>query len=150
MSELNEDIVDIPEVVKPPVNIAKTSTQDLKATALTSTNSDTITRELVKRDEQVMIKITSTERDKSAVFVGLNGRGYNIPRDIWVKVPKAILGILDSAKITEYRVSADPKSNETASRTATEVSRFAVSSKPVEAPVAAPAAAPAGAKPPVK
>ncbi|MFA5027039.1 MAG: hypothetical protein WC713_04135 [Candidatus Methylomirabilota bacterium] len=149
MTELNEDILDVPAVEKPPVNIAKTSTQDLKATALTSSNSDTITRELVKRDEQVMIKITSTERDKSAVFVGLNGRGYNIPRDIWVKVPKAILGILDTAKITEYRVSADPKSNETASRTATDVSRFAVSSKPVESP-AAPAAAPAGAKPPVK
>jgi len=150
MSEMNEDIVDVPPVVKPPVNLTRSSTQQLKDTPITANNVDSVTREILKREEQVMLKINSTERDKSAVFVGINGRGYNIPRNTWTKVPKAILGILDVAKIREYHVNADPKSHENASITPQEVARFAVSSKPMETPVAPPPTAPAEAKHTVK
>jgi len=150
MSEMNEDIVDVPPVVKPPVNLTRSSTQQLKDTPITANNVDSVTRELLKRDDQVMLKINSTERDKSAVFVGIGGRGYNIPRNIWVKVPKAVLGILDNAKIREYRVNADPKRHENASITPQEVNRFAVSSKPMETPVAPLPTAPAEAKHTVK
>lgn len=146
MAGINEDILDIPSVEKPPVNIPKSSTQQLKDTPLNSMNTEAVTRELLKREEQVMIQINSTERDKFAVPVGVNGRLYNIPRDIWVKVPKSVLGVLNNAKIMEYKVMADPKRGETPSVNHQEVSRFAVSSKPVEVPPA-PAA---GTKPPAR
>jgi len=141
----DEPLMDIPKVEAPPVNIKKASIQELKDTTITSNNVDTVTRELLRRDTMVMLKINSTERDKHAVFVGLNGRCFNIPRDQWVKVPAAIAGVLDEAKITEYHVKMDPTKHDQAEVTPHEVQRFATSTKPVEEPTPAPAAAPAKA-----
>lgn len=143
----DEPLMDVPRVEAPPVNLKKASTQELKDATITSGNADSIIRELLKRDKMVMLKINSTERDKSAVFVGLNGRCYNIPRDQWVKVPAAVANVLDEAKITEYHVKMDPTKHDQAETTAHEVHRFATSVKPVEEP--APATAQA-VKPPVK
>lgn len=131
----DEIMPDVPPVEAPPVNVKKASTQELKATPLGTSNVESVTRELLARDKKVMLKINSTERDKHAVFVGVNGRAFNIPRDTWVTVPAAVVKILENSKTMEYHVKADPKTaGERASLNPQEVSRFAFSVKPVETP----------------
>lgn len=137
---MEEELLPVEKVEAPQVNLKKASLQELKDTPITSTNVAAITSEMLKREGKVMIMITSTERDKSAVVVGLNGRLINIPRDKWFAVDKAYLEVLDQCKMTEYQVLMDPNKHEQAQIIPREVSRFAVSSKPVEvAPVVAPA-----------
>jgi len=132
----NEDELEPAPVEKTPLNIPKATTAELKKTAITTENADAVTRELVKRDKMVMLKIQSTERDKSAVYVGINGRNWNIPRDIWVKVPSCVVAVLDEAKITQYSVMSDPKQKDHAEIESNEVSRFGMSTKSVEEPEA--------------
>jgi len=141
---MNEELLDTEGLPAPPINLAKSTDKDLKNIPINSSNAAAVTGEMLNRDDRVMVKINSTERDKHAVFVGINGRNWNIPRDVWCKVPRAVLGVLDNAKIREYSVKADPTKSAQAEVTSTEVSRFAVSSKPVETP--AEAAAPVVAK----
>jgi len=130
----NEDELEPAPVAPAPLNLAKATTSELKKTPITTTNADSVTRELVKRDKMVMLKIQSTERDKHAVFVGINGRNWNIPRDTWVKVPSCVVATLEEAKITQYAVMADPKQKDHAEIESNEVSRFGMSTKPVDEP----------------
>jgi len=130
----HEDELEIAPVAPAPVNLAKASTSELKKMPISTSNADSVTRELVKRDKMVMLKIQSTERDKSAVYVGINGRNWNIPRDTWVKVPAVVINVLENAKITQYAVMADPKQKDHAEIESSEVSRFGMSTKAVEEP----------------
>lgn len=134
-----------PKLKEAPINLSKTSTADLKAMKLTSENSDTVTKEMLRRDKMVMLKLQSTERDKGGQFVCLNGRSYMIPRDVWVKVPSAIVSVLEEAKITHYSVMADPSKGDSAKIESQETARFGMSTKPVEEPAPAAATKPATA-----
>ena len=125
----NDSPIEDTELSAPPVNLAKASDKEIRNIPLTSTNAQAVTAEMVKRDGMVMIKINSTDRDKHAVPIGLNGKIWNVPRDIWTKVPAALMGILDNAKIREYTVKADPTKSSQAEVTTNDVARFAVSSK---------------------
>lgn len=129
------DETEIPE----PVNVTKKTTEQLQKLALTSENNSAVTRELLKRDGRVQLKISSTERDKHAVTVTINGYLYNIPRDKWVVVPTAVIEVLDHASITEYTVKMDSKGASHAEIEQSEVNRFSMSTKPVEPVAPAPA-----------
>jgi hypothetical protein len=124
-----EEDISIPKVQ---VNLAKASTSELKKMPITSSNAITITKEILKREPKVMIKIASTERDKSPVFVGTNGHAYNIPRDKWFPVPKSVIGVLEHCRQTIYTVKADPSKSDNAEINSDEISRFSISTKPVE------------------
>lgn len=52
--------------------------------------------------KKIKIMIASTERDKEAVTVGVNGYHYNIPRDQWVEVPESVIEVLNNSKMTTY------------------------------------------------
>lgn len=112
------------------VNVTKAPTKDLHQMPITDKNNITITKEMLRREKKVRIKIASTDRDKHAVKVGLNGHTYLIPRDKWWDVPGAVLAVLDEAMITDYSVEMEGANRGKVS--VTEVSRFAVQSKPVD------------------
>lgn len=128
------------EIEEAPINATKAPTKELQQMPITHKNNITITKEMLKREKKVMIKIASTERDKHSVKVGLNGHTYLIPRDKWFAVPGAVLALLEEAHITEYSVELEgPNRGQV---TSSEVQRFGVQSRPVEeapAPDAKPA-----------
>lgn len=129
-----EELKDLPEA---PINLAKTPTAELKNTPITTTNSASITKEIQKREGKVMVMIASTERDKHAQFVSVNGRAYNIPRDKWWPVPMSVLNVLQNSKITEITIKADPSKNDKPVMELSEVNRFSLSVKSVEIPAPA-------------
>lgn len=118
------------DIEETPVNVTKAPTRDLHQTPITNKNNITITKEMLRREKKVRIKIASTERDKHAVKVGLNGHTYLIPRDKWWDVPGAVLSVLDEAMITDYSVELEGPNRGKVN--ISEVSRFAVQSRPVE------------------
>ena len=59
-------------------------------------------REVVSKQKKYKIMIPSTEREKDAVQVGINGYVYNIPRDKTVEVPEAVIEVLNNAVYTVY------------------------------------------------
>lgn len=120
------------------VNVAKAPTKELHQMPITNKNNITITKEMLRRMKKVNIKIASTERDKHAVKVGLNGHTYLIPRDKWFAVPGAVLAVLEEAQVTDYSVELEGPNRGQVN--ISEVSRFAVQSKPVEEPEAPKAA----------
>lgn len=123
------------DIEEAPVNAAKAPTKELHQMPITNKNNITITKEMLKREKKVMIKIGSTERDKHAVKVGLNGHTYLIPRDKWFPVPGAVLAVLEEAQITEYSVELEGPNRGQVN--ISETPRFGVQSKPVEEPEAA-------------
>ena len=125
------------EIEEAPINVAKAPTKELHQIPISNKNNITITKEMLKREKKVMVKIASTERDKHAVKVGLNGHTYQIPRDKWFAVPGAVLALLDEALVTDYSVELEGPNR--GKVTTSEVQRFGVQSKPVEeAPEAKP------------
>jgi len=135
--EANEEALEPAPVNAAPVNLAKSTPAQMKNTPINSSNSSSLTKEMLKREKKVMIKISSTERDKSAVFVAVNGVNRLIPRDKWFPIEPCFISALEEAKITEYSVKVDPNgSAEQAQVTTQEVGRFAISTKPVDEPAA--------------
>lgn len=130
---MNEEPIQSHEPKPAQINVAKATTEELKKSAMTPDSATSVTKEILKREEMYKIKINSTDRDKHAVFVGINGHAYNIPRDVFVTVPKSVLMALEEAKIKVYRVNADA-SKEKTEVTVSDVHRFAVSSEKVEKP----------------
>lgn len=137
MTESPLDDVKAVEEVK--INTAKASTKDLKNTPITPNNAQEITKELLKRDKKVQVYISSTERDKFAVPVGVNGRMFNIPRDTWVVVPSAVVKVLDNCIMTTYQTTDAKSGKDRGELSSAETKRFAVSVKPVEEPTPTPA-----------
>lgn len=58
--------------------------------------------DVLKKQKKVRIMIPSSEKERDAVQVGVNGYIYNIPRDVEVDVPEAVIEVLNNAKITSY------------------------------------------------
>ena len=126
---------ELEELPAAPVNLNKVPTAELKNIPMASNSAASVTKELLGREKMVLLKINSTEKDKKAQFVGINGHTYLIPRDKYVKVPVSVVAALEEAKITEYHVKSDPSGNaDGAEVTSSEVSRFGISTKPVEEP----------------
>lgn len=59
-------------------------------------------QDILSKQKKHRIAIPSTENDKTAVTVGINGYVYNIPRDIEVELPEDVIGILKNAHYTYY------------------------------------------------
>lgn len=57
----------------------------------------------IAKQPKVKIRIASTESDKSDVFVGVNGVGFLIMRDVDVEVPEAVYEVLNNAKQMLYK-----------------------------------------------
>ena len=131
---MNDEELEIPTVEPTAPKLDKMPTAKLKDTAISTKNSDSVTKELLKREKMVMLRLNSTERDKYAQYVGINGRNWQIPRDTWVKVPESVVACLEEAKITTYSVMADPKTKDHAEIESNEVSRFSFQSKAAEEP----------------
>ena len=62
----------------------------------------TRTKELLHSQKLITIEIPSTERDRSAVTVTVNGLAFNIPRDKPVQVPEAVVHVLENAKFSTF------------------------------------------------
>lgn len=62
------------------------------------------TRDLLKKQKHYLIKIPSTETQKEAVQVSINGYAFNLPRDKEVEVPQAVLNVLNDAVVTYYEL----------------------------------------------
>lgn len=86
------------------------------------------TRKILARQDKRVIMIPSSEKDKDAVPVGINGYVYNIPRDKWVEVPDSVCEVLENASITAYtqKKREEGEGNELI---ATDVRRFPFQSK---------------------
>ena len=128
---MSEDELEPTTIAPVEPNPTKAKTEKLRATALNDKNAMSITAEILKREKTVMLKLASTERDKHAQFVGINGKTWMIPRDVWVKVPESVVATLEESKITNYSVMSDPNKSDAARVDASETSRFSFQSKPV-------------------
>ena len=62
------------------------------------------TRRVLRAQKKRKIVIPSTEREKEAVVVSINGYVYNIPRDKEVEVPEGVIEVLRNARIKSYSV----------------------------------------------
>ena len=62
------------------------------------------TRRVLRAQKKRKIVIPSTEREKDAVVVSINGYVYNIPRDKEVEVPDGVIEVLRNARIKSYSV----------------------------------------------
>lgn len=131
---MNEEELEPKELAPAPINVARASTPELHKTAISSKNSTTMTKEMLNRDKKYIVTINSTEKDKGAVKVGINGYIYNIPRDKPVTVPYSVVKALEEAKIKEYHVKLDFKGGDKPAITSQEVSRFGFSSAPAPEP----------------
>lgn len=131
---MKEEELEPKELEPAPINTARASNKELHSAPIGSKNSSTITKEMLSREKKYILTINSTEKDKGAVFVGINGHAYNIPRDIPVTVPYSVVEALKEAKIKEFHVKLDPKGNDKPDISSQEVSRFGFSSAPVPEP----------------
>lgn len=57
----------------------------------------------------IMVHSSSSPGGKEDLPIGLNGRVYQIRRDVPVAVPEELLGVLDTAIETTYSVDDDGK-----------------------------------------
>lgn len=67
------------------------------------------------------------ELGRQAVFLSINGHGFNIPRGIPCVVPSEVVDILDNAKQIIYEPGENGKMHER------EVNRFSYNARPVKA-----------------
>lgn len=86
-------------------------------------------RDELKQQRKVTILIPSTEREKDAVVVGINGYVYNIPRDRECVVPEAVVHVLNNAVITDYELQKRPVGQDGNEMVERKVQRFAFSQK---------------------
>jgi hypothetical protein len=64
--------------------------------------------ELSGKTRTVTIHTSDAEGGHDAVFLSINGYGYQIPRGVPVEVPVEVLHVLENAKITSYSPSKVP------------------------------------------
>ena len=110
------------------VDEKKASVESLKQVPQGSANSNSITKKILDADRKVKLMIPASEKEKSAVFVSVNGVAFNIPRNQWVEVPYSIVAVLENAKCTEYTVQ-ELKGSDSAIVSATDVSRIPFQTK---------------------
>lgn len=95
------------ELTKVPVNTKKATPDELRKVSLNSTNNDSVTKKILSSESRFKITISSTEKEKEAVIVGINGVFYNIPRDKEVEVPASVVHAIKNAITYTYRVIED-------------------------------------------
>lgn len=95
------------ELNKVPVNTKKATPEELRKVPLNSTNDDSITKKILNSESRFKITISSTEKEKEAVVVGINRVFYNIPRDKEVEVPASVVHAIKNAITYTYRVIED-------------------------------------------
>lgn len=91
----------------------ETTTQDAaspaktaaKAKAVKGANHDV---ELSGKKRTITIHTSDAEGGHDAVFLSINGYGYQIPRGTPVEVPVEVLHVLENAKVTTYSPSKEP------------------------------------------
>ena len=110
------------------VDEKKADADELRKVPISSANSSSITKKILSSERKVMLQIPSTQEDKSAVFVSINGVAFNIPRDKYVEVPYSVVHVLENAKMTQFKVIQD-KNADAATVLAEDVSRIAFQTK---------------------
>ena len=76
-----------------------TTISDVKASDV---NAQTKTRDILNAQRKIKITVPSTETQKGAVNVAINGIAFNIPRDKEVEVPQDIVQVLKDAVTINY------------------------------------------------
>jgi hypothetical protein len=118
------------ELTPAAVNAAKATPEQLRKVPLNSTNNESITKKIMSGEKRYKITIASTEKEKTPVFVGINGISYNIPRDVEVEVPHCVVMTLREAVTKSYTITESPGA-EGAKINVASVPRFPVQSTPV-------------------
>jgi hypothetical protein len=75
---------------------APTSRPNTSATAISNT------KEILSHEKKVVIKIPATEKEKTAVKIGINGHTFLIPRDVESTVPMSVIGALNECVEDHY------------------------------------------------
>lgn len=99
MSQENRSITTtIDDEGSPDVRSAKPATAAKRTVVIEAKGSTKLS------GKRAQLRIASTKEDagKEPVFVGLNGEGYLIPRDVQVDCPIEIVQVLEDAKFTEF------------------------------------------------
>ena len=76
--------------------VAPTSRPNASATAISNT------KEIMSHQKRFIIKIPATEKDKTAVKIGINGHHILIPRDIESEVSQSVLNVLNESVEDHY------------------------------------------------
>ena len=66
------------------------------------------TDESTPADDRAEIMLPKSKKNKQPLYVGVNGKGYTIPRGVKVKIPRSVLGVLENAVETVF----DPETME--------------------------------------
>jgi hypothetical protein len=93
-------IDDQPDTVETP-----TASKAKAKAAVKGANHDV---ELSGKTRTITIHTSDAEGGHDAVFLSINGYGYQIPRGTPVEVPEEVLHVLENAKVTTYSPSKNP------------------------------------------
>ena len=69
------------------------------------------TKKDLHKSQLYYLTINSTEKDKNAVPVGINGHVYNIPRDKQVIVPEQVVQVLKNAIVDDFALEKSENGN---------------------------------------
>lgn len=68
------------------------------------------------KEQRVRVKVPKDSKDKSPVFVAVNGEGYTIQRGKWVEVPphiaEAIKNAIEQRELVEVKIEELSESSE--------------------------------------
>jgi hypothetical protein len=76
--------------------LAPSSRPNTSATAISNT------KEMLANQKRFIIKIPATEKDKTAVKIGINGHHILIPRDIESEVSQSVINLLNESVEDHY------------------------------------------------
>ncbi len=112
-------------------NGIRSRSEIVKATPISTDNSSEKTKEMLASQKKYKLIINSTERERTSVKIGINGYVYNIPRDVEVIVPEAVVQSLKEASYEVYKQveGEDKTSMETKKEI---VHRFPFQATPIE------------------
>ena len=120
--------LDIPEVAPAPINMEKATREQLVKEPIVSGNAASITKAMLAKEKKVLVKIASTEHEKHAVYVAINGVNRLIPRDKWFPIEPCFVQELENCQQAMYTVKLMDGRSETIEE---EVGRFSISSKSI-------------------
>lgn len=98
------DIDDLPQAGATESGAAAPAKAAAKGKTVKGANHDV---ELSGAKKTITIHTSDAEGGHDAVFLSINGFGYQIPRGTPVEVPVEVVHVLENAKVTSY--SPDPK-----------------------------------------
>ncbi len=94
-------------------------------------NPDSATAPVAPKPKRKMykLKIASTRDDKGPVFIGVNGKTYQIQRDVEVSVPEEVVEVLKNSVMTVWEKQEEPNGQLTTIKR--DVNRFPHMAMPV-------------------